>query len=287
MAIVPERLHRIVQILRDPLILGNSFSQNISFWEMLTNQRSRHQTQSNSHSHLVHSVRVAFGMTPIHPPSSGPSSYSHGSSTHSHSSLITNPSSASIIGKLSLGPQYPHPHLSAYGHPAASHPIHSPHSVRNSPLHSPSLRPGSPSAVLSSTGFGFGFSSRGPSRAGSPPITLAPLRLPSKSASDAEDRNIPGIQEATDAESREAVHTSSNSADDVEMATMEANKDVMQVDAPEDAGPSIANATQQVIVAREATKPMSSSPRVVHPGSGVSMGINSIPLSPQLQTMVA
>ncbi|KAF9061438.1 hypothetical protein BDP27DRAFT_358968 [Rhodocollybia butyracea] len=66
------------------------------------------------HSHLAHSVRVAFGMTPIHLSPAG--------SSHSHASTTT-PASASIIGKLSL------------------HPTHSTHT---SPLPSPLLRPGSP-----------------------------------------------------------------------------------------------------------------------------------------------
>jgi len=263
---------------------------------------SGHQTQNNSHSHLAHSVRMAFGMTPIHPPA-GPSSHATSHPHHLTSSTTTTSPSASLIGKLSLGSQYPHPPLSANSHSSAAHSAH------NSPLHSPSLRPGSPSSVSNGTGFGFGFSSRGPSRPtsrpGSPPIILAPLRLPPSTADDLGERNIPGIQEATDVGSREAVPVRSSSADDVEMDNVEAEKDAMQVDRsesnvegrmarvksdPVDAPGSAKQAPSSAVVA-EATKPIASPPRVVHPAPSINvdldMDANRIPLSPQVQAMVA
>ncbi|KAJ3984674.1 hypothetical protein F5890DRAFT_1474379 [Lentinula detonsa] len=117
---------------------------------------------------------------------------------------IASTTSPSVLGKLSLGPQ-------------------TTHATHTSPLHSPPLRPGSPSTIHGG-GFGFGFTSRGPSRPtsrpSSPPITLAPLRLPSSTIGDPSDRNIPGIHEATDVELRPHTAPAKSTpviADDVEM----------------------------------------------------------------------
>lgn len=192
---------------------------------------SRHQSHpSQHHSHLAHSVRMAFGMTPIHPPPATafhPSSNSHhSSSSFSSIASVTSPST-SVLGKISLGP-----------HPTS----HSGHSRHTSPLHSPPLRPGSPPIL--SGGFGFGFTSRGPSRPtsrpGSPPITLAPLRLPASAVGDPSERNIPGIHEATDVDPRPQVVTAKSIptpvVDDVDMdnAQTEPTKEAaMQVDGAE------------------------------------------------------
>ncbi|KAJ3772462.1 hypothetical protein FB446DRAFT_50700 [Lentinula raphanica] len=170
---------------------------------------------------------MAFGMTPIHPPSSSSSSASHPASNHTHhssnsfssiASTSTTSTSTSVLGKLSLNP-------------------HSVHSTHTSPLHSPPLRPGSPPA-LHSSGFGFGFTSRGPSRPasrpGSPPITLAPLRLPSSAVGDPSERNIPGIREATDGKIQTQVDAAkpvTPVVNDVEMESEQGEvESAMQVD---------------------------------------------------------
>ncbi|KIK52643.1 hypothetical protein GYMLUDRAFT_233321 [Collybiopsis luxurians FD-317 M1] len=140
---------------------------------------------------------MAFGMTPIHP-------HHHPSSSSSSTAIPTPPPSASLLNKLSLRPQH-YSHVnggggSSNGYSQSSSATLGARSAHTSPLHSPLLRPGSPSGASGSSagigiggfGFGGGLGTSGPgmsgrssrggsgptSRAGSPPITLAPLRLP-------------------------------------------------------------------------------------------------------------
>ncbi|KAJ4471813.1 hypothetical protein C8J55DRAFT_521048 [Lentinula edodes] len=242
---------------------------------------------SQHHSHLAHSVRMAFGMTPIHPPPATafhPSSNSHHSgSSFSSIASVTSPST-SVLGKLSLG-----------SHPTS----HSGHSRHTSPLHSPPLRPGSPPIL--SGGFGFGFTSRGPSRPtsrpGSPPITLAPLRLPASAVGDPSERNIPGIHEATDVDPRPQVISAKSIptpvVDDVDMdnAQTEPTKEAaMQVDGAEpqlettsreiDIDTSIGVTSFPIIHAHssattgvqvKSANANSNPPRVIQPAPGVNM----------------
>ncbi|KAF5392169.1 hypothetical protein D9757_001607 [Collybiopsis confluens] len=209
---------------------------------------------AHHHSHLAHSVRMAFGMTPIHPhhpapttttststsastSATAPSSttLSSGSSSTMTPATPTPPSSsASVMSKFSLrSPPFHHNHHSGVlngggsGNNSNTRTQVRAHSAHTSPLHSPLLVPASP------VGFGFGSlglgpsgggngkekgrNSRAPSGSSSPPITLAPLRLPpemldrddnkapvriggagSKKAGDMGERNIPGIKLALD-----------------------------------------------------------------------------------------
>lgn len=67
-----------------------------------------HGSGRDHHHHLAHSVRMAFGMTPIHPRASAPTSRPHASSTSSHPYPHTSHA-------------YSHSHSHSLSHPFASH----------------------------------------------------------------------------------------------------------------------------------------------------------------------
>ncbi|KAJ7913536.1 hypothetical protein B0H13DRAFT_1873809 [Mycena leptocephala] len=141
--------------------------------------------------HLAHSVRMAFGMTPIHASSS--SSHSHASSpnanSNSHSPHSTAPSSpytpsyppsahthpSSAYTRTTSWPSFPHPHLPGSFASSLS-------SSASSPYNGSGTASGASSASTSTSTSWSGWTSASSSvpgsRSGSPPIRLAPLKLP-------------------------------------------------------------------------------------------------------------
>ncbi|EIW74680.1 hypothetical protein CONPUDRAFT_140441 [Coniophora puteana RWD-64-598 SS2] len=139
-------------------------------------EREREQATGNGngngaphHHHLAHSVRMAFGMTPIHSASSASTSHAH---SHSHA--------------------HPHsPYPNQYTHtartpswPATAHPAQTQFSFK-SPSRVGSGPGASAGAGAGVTAYGhrdgWGVASVPASRSGSPPITLAPLKIKSES----------------------------------------------------------------------------------------------------------
>ncbi|KAG6865129.1 hypothetical protein C0991_004970 [Blastosporella zonata] len=125
------------------------------------------------HHHLAHSVRAAFGMTPIHSSSNSPSANSSPRSpasmspphshSHSHSHSHGHSHVHSSLSSHSHSHFHPHPHPYAHGYNAHAH-AH-PHYAAHTAPHTPVPRGALP-LPLSMPG----------SRAGSPPITLAPMK---------------------------------------------------------------------------------------------------------------
>ncbi|KAJ7755099.1 hypothetical protein B0H14DRAFT_3512422 [Mycena olivaceomarginata] len=111
--------------------------------------------------HLAHSVRLAFGMTPIH---TSPTSTSHA------------PSSASSSSSTAHGGGYAYQRTTSW--PSFPH-LPGSHSASTSASHSNSNSTSTSTSTSTSwSGWTSAASSMPPSRSGSPPIRLPPLKLP-------------------------------------------------------------------------------------------------------------
>lgn len=134
-------------------------------------------SQAPAHHHLAHSVRLAFGMTPIHPQQqqqqssvSGPGVPPH-SSTHSPPHSMVAPSALGANGGRAWTSGVSTPTRGAFG-------------TTSTTSTAATTTGGAPASSLSMP----------PSRAGSPPIKLAPLRISSPVSHGATSPKRPGFE---------------------------------------------------------------------------------------------